>query len=190
MRRSRSPIALALAGLALAVSLPGSPAAAREGCDGINAPSVRLFFERWEQTLESGDAVAMARRYATDAIFIPALTDAPLSGRSAIEQHFKGFLKTRPKGRVESRTIQIGCAEALDTGIYVFGMDGPSPGARMLVRIRYSMAYQVRDGRWMIVHHHASRLPEDDSEIPPYQASLQAKVSAGNACTLRGDDGD
>ena len=82
--------------------------------------------------------------------------------------------------------IRFGCGEALVAGVYAFGMDGPAPGARMPVRIRFTISYQARGGRWLIAHHHASRLPEEDADIPPaaVAAILPAREPPSDRCML------
>ena len=47
-----------------------------------------------------------------------------------------------------------------DVGTYTFKLSGKPPGTTETVKARYSFIYELRDGKWVIVHHHSSAMPE------------------------------
>jgi len=65
-----------------------------------------------------------------------------------------------PRAVIDTRTIRIGCNTASDVGTYTFTLSGKTPGTTETVKARYSFVYEWRDGRWLIVHHHSSMMPE------------------------------
>lgn len=69
--------------------------------------------------------------------------------------YFKDFLKKGPDGKIDSRTIRIGCNKAIDTGVYTF-----TSKDKTHVTARYTFTY-VWDGQgWKISTHHSSAMPE------------------------------
>jgi hypothetical protein len=59
-------------------------------------------------------------------------------------------------GQIESRTLLLGCNEAVDAGTYSFRFREGEP-----VQARYTFVYgySEADGRWLIQHHHSSLQP-------------------------------
>ncbi len=49
---------------------------------------------------------------------------------------------------------------AIDTGIYAFTLTDPKTGAKRVVEARYTYEYEKRGGKWLIVNHHSSAMPE------------------------------
>ncbi len=72
--------------------------------------------------------------------------------------YFVKFLADGPEGRIDSRTIRIGCNIAQDIGTYTFTFkDGRKVAAR------YTYVYERLGNQWLIAHHHSSAMPE----VPP-----------------------
>jgi hypothetical protein len=69
-------------------------------------------------------------------------------------------LERNPQGTIDSRTIRIGCITASDVGTYTFKVSGKTLGTTETVKARYSFIYELRDGKWFIIHHHSSAMPE------------------------------
>jgi uncharacterized protein (TIGR02246 family) len=148
---------------ALIVMAAFTPAHARSlDCASINQSSVAMFFDGWNAALATLDPKTVADRYAPDAVLLPTLSPVPRTDTAGIEDYFTGFLKKHPSGRIDSRTIRLGCNEAFDAGLYTFTVDGPNPGERVPVKARFTFIYEVRNGRWLITHHHSSRLPDGE----------------------------
>ena len=131
-----------------------APALAAQACAPIDAPAVAALFERWNTALGSGDPDQVAALYSPTALLLPTLSPEPRTTPEGIRDYFTGFLTGAPRGRIESRSIQLGCNEAMDAGTYSFRF---ADGRR--VPARYTFVYVFSDGRWQIQHHHSSLLP-------------------------------
>lgn len=131
----------------------------RETCAAFDAHGAAALFERWNAALATGDPETVAALYSEDAVLLPTFSSGPLKGRTAIAGYFRHFLQQQPRGRIDHRTLQLGCNMAADVGLYTFTVVQPD-GRLTEVPARYSFLYQYRNGAWWIVHHHSAALPE------------------------------
>jgi hypothetical protein len=74
------------------------------------------------------------------------------------------FLKQSPRGAIDQHVIHTGCNIAYDIaydiGLYTFEVDGDTPGTRREIKARYTFVYVLDQGKWLIAHHHSSKVPE------------------------------
>ena len=79
-------------------------------------------------------------------------------GLTAVEKedYFHHFLENKPVGKIDSRTIEIGCNTAVDVGLYTFTYG--TTGAQ--VKARYTYTYKWDGKQWLITSHHSSAMPE------------------------------
>ncbi|MGK9230127.1 SgcJ/EcaC family oxidoreductase [Inquilinus limosus] len=136
-----------------AVQTAAVPAPAR--CEPITEAGVAKLFDRWNTSLATLKAEAVAANYAEDAILLPTLSNTPRLTQEERIDYFKHFLEKRPRGQIDSRVIRIGCNKATDSGTYTFTLDDGSK-----VPARYTYAYAFIDGAWLITSHHSSAMPE------------------------------
>ena len=158
-------IALFVLGPLLLAALPGASlraqqVPAQERCRAITRAEVRALFDRWNTALATNDPEAVARTYAADAVLLPTVENGPLIGHDAIRGYFVSFLTKHPHGAIDSRTVHVGCNLAYDVGTYTFTLDGPTADSHIKVHARYTYIYAPYDGRWLIVHHHSSAMPQ------------------------------
>jgi len=133
---------------------PAAPAAAAESCAPISATEVEALFDHWNGAVQSGDPDQVTALYADQALLLPTLSPIPRHDHAGIRDYFVGFLKGGPVGEVTSRTIQLGCNEAVDAGTYTFRFrDGHA------VQARYTFVYAYGAGGWLIQHHHSTLAP-------------------------------
>jgi uncharacterized protein (TIGR02246 family) len=116
---------------------------------------VAALFDRWNSSLQTGDAKAVAANYSPHAVLLPTLSNMPRQDNEARIDYFKSFLKKQPSGNIDSRTIKVGCNVALDTGTYTFKFSDMST-----VQARYTFTYGWVGGEWLITSHHSSAMPE------------------------------
>ncbi|MEY2749492.1 MAG: hypothetical protein RLZZ168_1508 [Cyanobacteriota bacterium] len=148
---------------------PGSaPAAAAtaepygESCAPISGAQAEALFERWNGALQTGDPDQVVALYSPDALLLPTLSAEPrqspaairAQSPAAIRAYFEQFLSHAPRGRIDSRVLQLGCNEVVDAGTYSFWLDGDH-----WVAARYTFVYAFTGGAWRIVHHHSSLVP-------------------------------
>ncbi|CUW44639.1 hypothetical protein B3286c1_1973 [Brucella vulpis] len=97
----------------------------------------------------------MVANYAPDAVLLPTLSKKVRYTQKEREDYFRGFLKKKPVGHIDSRTIRTGCNEALDTGTYTFTFGDGSKAAA-----RYTFTYGWNGNNWVITSHHSSAMPQ------------------------------
>jgi uncharacterized protein (TIGR02246 family) len=155
---------LALAACAVAIlALPGlasGQTASTMTCAPITQQEVAALFDRWNASLATHDADKVVANYAPDAVLLPTLSNQPRTNSTEIKDYFLHFVERNPQGTIDTRTIRVGCNNASDVGTYTFRLSGETPGTTDIVKARYSFIYELRDGKWVIVHHHSSVMPE------------------------------
>lgn len=129
-------------------------------CTPVTQQEIAALFERWNASLATHDADKVTTNYAPDAVLLPTVSNQPRTDTASIKDYFVHFLERNPQGTIDSRTIRIGCNTATDVGTYTFKLSGQTPGTTETVKARYSFMYELRDGKWFIVHHHSSAMPE------------------------------
>ena len=156
MASRSSSLLLAAATLSLGLTTAASaqtPAAA--SCTPTDARQVAALFDRWNASLATLDPDKVVANYAADAVLLPTVSNQARTNPQEIRDYFVKFLKGAPQGKIDSRTIKIGCNVAQDVGTYTFRFkDGQT------VQARYTYVYEWTQGRWLIAHHHSSAMPE------------------------------
>jgi uncharacterized protein (TIGR02246 family) len=149
-------LAIVLAGCASPPSGPGSAAARTEVCKASNEQEIAALFDRWNRSLQTGDPHKVVANYAEHSVLLPTVSNKPRLTEAEKEDYFRHFLESKPAGKIDSRTIEIDCNTALDTGLYTFtfGATGTQ------VRARYTYTYKWDGKQWLITSHHSSAMPE------------------------------
>lgn len=152
---------VSLIAAAATVLLLSSPASAQTApaasCTPTTDQQIAALFDRWNDTLRTGDPDKVTANYATDGVLLPTVSNTPRTTPVAIRDYFVKFLKGKPQGTIDSRVIKIGCNIAQDIGTYTFKFaDGKA------VHARYTYVYEWQNGQWLIAHHHSSAMPERD----------------------------
>ncbi|ATU95064.1 SgcJ/EcaC family oxidoreductase [Phyllobacterium zundukense] len=140
--------------VAAVASLVAGPALATT-CTPITEKQVEGLFDRWNASLATLNPDKVVENYATDAVLLPTVSNKPRLTQEERKDYFKEFLKKKPQGHIDSRTVKIGCDKAIDTGTYTFTL---SDGTK--VPARYTFTYHVENGKWLITSHHSSAMPE------------------------------
>ncbi|WP_162595090.1 nuclear transport factor 2 family protein [Variovorax sp. PBL-E5] len=139
-----------------ASSPPGSASARTEVCKATSEPEVAALFDRWNQSLQTGDAHKVVANYADKSILLPTVSNTPRLNAAQKLDYFEHFLENKPFGRIDFRTIEIGCNTAVDAGLYTFKF--AKTGA--VVEARYTYTYHWDGNQWLITSHHSSAMPE------------------------------
>ncbi|MEZ5458921.1 MAG: SgcJ/EcaC family oxidoreductase [Steroidobacteraceae bacterium] len=145
------------------------------------------WFDGWNLALASLDADRVAQRYWDDAVLLATVSNRPRADPAAIRDYFVHFLEKHPRGRVDTRTVQLGCNVAVDAGTYSFSLMDET-GAVEELSARFTYVYTFRDGQWRISHHHSSAMPEPVPEVvaaavaaAPVPPAAGAAASAAHA---------
>lgn len=143
--------------LIIAAVLTSSAAFAKENnaCVKTTEKQVASMFDRWNASLQTGDAKTVSENYLSDAVLLPTLSNqVRLSDEERIH-YFEEFLAKKPIGHIDSRNIRLGCNKAIDTGTYTFTFKDGSKAAA-----RYTFTYAWSGEKWLISTHHSSAMPE------------------------------
>lgn len=125
-------------------------------CHAVTEQEVAALFDRWNASLQTGDPHKVVANYADHSILLPTVSNKPRLNAEEKEDYFHHFLENKPKGRIDSRQIQLGCNTAFDAGLYTFTF--AKTGAQ--VKARYTYTYQWDGKQWLITSHHSSAMPE------------------------------
>ncbi|MFI6244630.1 SgcJ/EcaC family oxidoreductase [Streptomyces sp. NPDC051016] len=118
-------------------------------------------FDRWNKALQTGDPEKVADLYAKDAVLLPTVSNKIRTDHAEIVDYFEHFLQNKPVGEKKRTIINVLDRDsAIDTGIYAFTLTDPKTGAQRVVEARYTYEYEKRGGKWLIVNHHSSAMPE------------------------------
>ncbi|MBE9050210.1 SgcJ/EcaC family oxidoreductase [Nostocales cyanobacterium LEGE 11386] len=132
----------------------------QEQCVKTSKTEVEQLFERWNQSLQTGDPNNVVKNYAKNAILLPTVSKKPRTTPAEIREYFVHFLEKQPVGKIVQSYIRVGCNFASNNGLYTFTILNNEQ--KKQVPARYSFEYQYINGQWLIVAHHSSKLPQED----------------------------
>ena len=112
----------------------------------------------WSDAHNSRDAARILSHYAPDATFWGTIAKTLATTPEGVLDFYREA-PTRPQARVrfDSHKVQFAGDVAIDSGAYTF-MD-VRDGAAIAIPARFTMVFQKRGGRWVLIHHHSSRVP-------------------------------
>lgn len=146
-----------LAGCASTEVAPKQASAVRtENCKATSEADIASLFDRWNRSLQTGDAQQVVANYAQQSILLPTVSNTPRLTPAEKLDYFQHFLENRPSGKIDLRVIEIDCNTAWAAGLYTFTF--AKTGAS--VSGRYSYTYRWNGSDWLIASHHSSAMPE------------------------------
>lgn len=142
--------------IAIGLAAPAfAQAPASVACKAVDEQQITALFDRWNDSLRTLDPDKVVANYAPDGVLLPTVSNEPRTNPAQIRDYFVKFLKSAPQGKIDTRTVKIGCNVAQDVGTYTFKFkDGKT------VHARYTYVYEWENGEWLIAHHHSSAMPE------------------------------
>lgn len=146
-------------GVVAVVALLGacsSPSAYKAECKKTTKAEIAQLFDRWNNSLQTGDPKQVVANYAPVAILLPTLSNKVRTTAAEKEDYFRHFLEDGPIGKIDYSHIQLGCNTAFDAGVYTFTFKKTGKKASG----RYSFNYQWNGKEWLITKHHSSLMPE------------------------------
>lgn len=153
-------LALLLAGCATSPGTPPTQQASQssrtESCKQTSEQEIAALFDRWNRSLQTGDSAKVAANYADRSILLATVSNKPRLTPAEKVDYFNEFLKNGPSGKIDFRTIELGCNSAVDAGLYTFTF--ARTGA--VVKARYTYTYRWDGSQWLITSHHSSAMPE------------------------------
>jgi len=126
----------------------------------VNDQEIAALFDKWNATLKTGSASAVASLYAPDAMLQPTVSNKVRTTPAEIQDYFDHFLIGKPVGTINFREIRrLGPDAAMDSGVYTFTLTN-ADGSKRDVQARYTFLYERLNGQWKILNHHSSAMPE------------------------------
>ncbi|MFC0105416.1 SgcJ/EcaC family oxidoreductase [Kibdelosporangium aridum] len=163
----RSRVGVVAGGLAATVVLVGCSTGNAENQAAPQAPSpqapspqdIAKQFDTWNAALATGDPNKVADLYAPDAVLLPTVSNNVRTSRAEIVDYFQTFLQSKPVGTIDEQVIKVIDPDtAVNTGVYHF--DLTKDGKQQRVDARYTYVYELVNGKWLILNHHSSAMPE------------------------------
>ncbi len=112
----------------------------------------------WVDAFNSGDAARIAALYDDEAVLLGTTAKQPVSGAAAIRAYFaQAAGDGAARVALGEHTARAYGDTAIDSGLYNFFF--VRDGKPVLMPARYTVVYRKRDGKWLIVEHHSSRVP-------------------------------
>ena len=118
--------------------------------------TIAALFDRWNETLKTGDPKTVVANYAERSILLPTVSNTPRLTPAEKEDYFNEFLQRKPSGVIDLRQIDVSGDIAVDSGVYTFTMGATGD----TVQARYSFVYKWDGAEWLIISHHSSAMPE------------------------------
>ncbi|GAB2736273.1 SgcJ/EcaC family oxidoreductase [Streptomyces bullii] len=148
------------AGVGVAGAEPAAKPAKSSARTATEAQVLGLF-DNWNAALQTGDPQKVADLYASDAVLLPTVSNKVRTDRAGIVDYFEHFLANKPYGtKLESHVNVLDENSVIDTGVYEFALTDHDTGVKNTVKARYTYEYEKRNGKWLIVNHHSSKMPE------------------------------
>ncbi|CAB3802612.1 hypothetical protein LMG28688_05599 [Paraburkholderia caffeinitolerans] len=139
----------------LGIAVHGGAYAKTEACHPASEKQIASLFDRWNDSLKTGDPAKVVENYVPRSILLPTISNKPRLTVEEKEDYFKQFLEQKPVGSIDFRFVLIECNTAIDAGLYSFKFaDGT------VVKARYTFTYGWNGHNWLITSHHSSKMPE------------------------------
>jgi uncharacterized protein (TIGR02246 family) len=135
---------------------PSPPKMYTESCKVVSEAEIESLFDRWNNALRTGNPKNVVANYAVRSVLLPTVSNRVRYTANEKEDYFEHFLEDRPSGKIDLRTIELGCNTAVDAGLYTFTF--AKTGAT--VSGRYTYTYRWDGTEWLITSHHSSAMPE------------------------------
>jgi len=140
----------------LALLWLAAPAFARE-----QTPDVDAAVLQWKTAVESGSVEEVMKLYDRKAVMISTFHQLPMTRAGDIAAYYRIVL-ANPDIHVEvNKTYpRIFGNFAVSSGSYTLSYT--QDGEQVAIPARFSFTYILKDGKWIIVDHHSSRVPLAD----------------------------
>lgn len=114
----------------------------------------------WVDAFNKRDTDRLVGLYDPEAVLWGTSAQRIAAGPAAIAEYYKNLdapQRSPVTASIGEQRIRVYGDTAVDTGTYTFWI--VRDGKQEPVPARYSLVYHNRDGKWLIVDHHSSRIP-------------------------------
>ena len=116
--------------------------------------------EEWGKAFSSNSVENILALYEKHACLWGKLSPVQRTDSESIRDYFDGAFKYKERKVIfEDSTIRCYGDMAISSGRYTFSF--VKDGEQLTMPSRFSLVYTLRDGKWLIVEHHSSIIPDD-----------------------------
>lgn len=121
---------------------------------------VAAAMDMWRDTFSAESPEAILALYDQEAVLWGTLSPVRRDDPAAVRDYFVKAFPALPQRQVAFKDplIRIYGDTAVNTGYYTFSW--VKDGQTKTLPARYSFTYLNRNGRWMVVDHHSSAMPD------------------------------
>lgn len=118
---------------------------------------IRTLIDDWVKSLSAKNIDAILAHYADDVVAYDVPSPLQVNGREGIRHHLESWLNMfKEPIRVEFRDQNITVSGDLAVLRHLARVYDASRGPESGNWVRVTVCYQKRDGKWLVVHEHAS----------------------------------
>lgn len=148
--------------LILCLLLPAFATGAQADADGTDAEKaeVAAATAAWVEAFNARDPERIAALYAPDAVFWGTISKTIRLTPDAVLEYFRESCTLRPRLRmtlIDQHTRVFGDI-GINTGAYT--SKDLRDGQEIVNPSRFTFVYRRIEGRWTIIEHHSSRVPQ------------------------------
>ena len=125
----------------------------------MSVTEIKAAQNSWKEALESGNPDNVVKLYDKEGILWGTLSPVIRNNSDVIREYFVKFA-TLENIRVDFKNEEIRIFDdfAINTGYYDFSWF--ENGKKILIPSRYTFTYKKQNGKWLILDHHSSVIPE------------------------------
>lgn len=114
----------------------------------------------WVDAFNKRDTARIVALYDPEAVLWGTSAQRIAAGPTAIAEYYKNLdapQRSPVTASIGEQRIRVYGDTAVDSGTYTFWI--VRDGKQEPIPARYSLVYRNRDGKWLIIDHHSSRMP-------------------------------
>ena len=122
---------------------------------GGDSSAVERAVQTWVDTFNNCDPVKLSALYDPSAVLWGTVSTSVISTPTGVRQYFERACAAQPSIQVtvtEKLTRMYGNS-AVSSGTYNFSREGRN------IPARFSLTFHRKEGQWLIVDHHSSKMP-------------------------------
>ena len=132
---------------------------ARAGIGGLaEEQEIQQATAAWVEAYNARDAARIAGLYANDATFWGTRSDTLRITPQQVAAYFEESVANPTlRVKIDQQSIRVYGDVAFNAGTYT--VTDRKSGEEVATAGRFSFVFNKRNGQWLIVHHHSSRMP-------------------------------
>ncbi len=118
---------------------------------------IRSLADHWAESMRKRDVDAIMEHYSDDVFAFDVPPPHTVTGKAAVRQNIESWLKIFDGSiDVEFKDVSIVAGGDLAVLRQLARVSDSDKGAESGMWVRVTVCYQKQDGRWLVIHEHAS----------------------------------